>query len=69
MYPKLTRVAAGLNLNLAEFSVGSEESQINIKSSTKYHIGLLPVEPTILLASGIFADLLEILILKFGSLL
>ena len=69
MYPRLTRVAAGLNLNLAESSVGSKESQINIKSSTKYHIGLLPVEPTILLASGIFADLPEILILTFETLL
>ena len=62
-------MAAGLNLILAEFSVGSKESQINIKSSTKYHIGLLPVEPTILLASGIFADLPEILILTFETLL
>ena len=69
MYPKLTRVAAGLNLILAEFSFGSKKSQMNIKSSTKYHIGLLPIEPTILLASGIFADLPEILILKFESLL
>ena len=46
MYPWMTQVAAGLNQNSAEFSVGSKKSQINIKSSIKYHIGLPRVAPS-----------------------